>query len=515
MIKPIGYISLPISFILGVSLASFVSLTWLLLLLSILFAFILGSLPFYSLIKELIPKNTFLKPSTFNIFFILLIIIFFCFGLFWFYHHSKTEDLNITEGIKIEISGTVAREPQIRKNHTQYHLKVQNFDKLILVTAPRYPKYSYGDELKLYGDLERPPVFQSFDYRAFLQKEGISFVMYYPEIILLTKDNGSVFKTILFNFKEKVRDTLYRFVPYPHNTIIGAMTLGDGYRVPVDISDIFSRTGIRHITAISGMHITIIIGLLMVFFSSFLMIPRNISFYILGLFLITYVIFVGAPPSAIRAAITGIVILLAQQTGRTYFAGRALIVAGALMLLFNPLLLKFDVGFQLSFSAVFGIIFIGPFFREIINRFTIKFSRLKILDRPIDGITSILAITLSAHLTTLPLIIYNFQTLSIVAPLTNILVVPLVPFILLSGFLILIGGTLLPFLGYLLALPAYILTSYTIYISQALDSLPNAHFTLEINHWAFVLISYLILITVVFILSQTRLGRTVLNNAVR
>ena len=87
---------------------------------------------------------------------------------------------------------------------------------------------------------------------------------------------------------------------------------------------------------------------------------RRSAFYFVLMVIFLYVLFIGFPASAIRAALMGSVLLLAQKLGRLRSADRALLFVATLMLIINPSLLLFDVGFQLSFSATLGIIYLKP-----------------------------------------------------------------------------------------------------------------------------------------------------------
>ena len=120
------------------------------------------------------------------------------------------------------------------------------------------------------------------------------------------------------------------------------------------------------VIAVSGMHVVILSAILMeVLLACGLW--RQQAFYFTVFFIFIYILLAGLPISGIRAGIMGIVYLLAQRVGRQNFSSRSVVLAGVLMLLVNPLLLIYDVGFQLSFLAVLGIINLGPFFENVFS----------------------------------------------------------------------------------------------------------------------------------------------------
>jgi len=155
------------------------------------------------------------------------------------------------------------------------------------------------------------------------------------------------------------------------------------------------------------------------------------------------------------------------------------------MLLQNPLLLRFDVGFQLSFLAVMGIIYVGPIFQNWFRRIPDKFQ-----------LRSILATTLSAQIFTLPILIYNFGYISQVAPLTNLLILPFLPYIMILGFICGFLGMLWTPLGWVFSLPVWLLLAYLTKIVEWFSALPFSVYFLEIS-WIWLLLSYLVLAFIV------------------
>ena len=202
----------------------------------------------------------------------------------------------------------------------------------------------------------------------------------------------------------------------------------------------------------------------------------------------------------------GSLFLLGQHLGRLSVSSRAIVFAAALMLAQNPLLLKLDVGFQLSFLAMMGIIYLMPIFRDyFLKRFPIEwFQKYWWLSwLPIKSLGGILVMTFSAYLFTLPILIYNFGYISLVAPITNILIVPLLYLIMIFGFLFGLAGMIWQPLGWLLSLPAWLLLTYVIKIVDISSKLPFAFKTLEIS-WIWLAISYLILGLVTWRLQESQ-----------
>ena len=217
---------------------------------------------------------------------------------------------------------------------------------------------------------------------------------------------------------------------------------------------------------------------------------RTQAFYFAIVFLILFIIMVGFPASAVRAGIMGGMFLFAEKIGRMRVADRALVFAAALMLFHNPLLLRYDVGFQLSFLATLGIIYLMPVFQDYLKKI------------PIDFIKSILAMTLAAQVFTLPILIYNFGYISLVSPITNILIVPFIPFIMIFGFVSGFLGMVWQALGWIFSLPVWFLLTYITKVVDFFSQLPFAYLTIENISWLWLLIAYLILAIITWHLNE-------------
>jgi competence protein ComEC len=395
----------------------------------------------------------------------------------------------------ITITGVVKSEPDVREDNIKLIIEPDNIEGKVLVTTDRYPEYRYGDKLKIKGYLETPPVFEDFNYKNYLAKEGIYSVMYRPKIELQEREKylgvACVFYEKILDFKNKLRETIYQDLSPPQSSILGAIVLGDKRKISEEYKQKLNIAGVRHITAISGMHVAILTSILMTFLLG-LGVRRGQAFYFTIFLIFLFILMTGFQSSAVRAGIMGGLLLLGQKLGRLSVSSRAIIFAAALMLAINPLLLTSDVGFQLSFLAMMGIIYLMPtfksWFKKIPNLFQFR---------------NILAMTLSAQVFTLPILIYNFGYISLVSPLTNILIVPALPYIMGFGFIFSILGILWQPLGWVLSWPAWFLLTYVVKIVDWFSSFSWASITLEVS-WSWFIIFYLILASIIWKLQKRK-----------
>jgi len=363
---------------------------------------------------------------------------------------------------EISLQGIIIGEPEQRVNQQKFEFRTEEIPGKILVTTELYPEYHYGDELEIFGKLRKPAVFEDFDYRQYLAKDEIYLVIYYSDIKLIAKNRGNLFYQTIFNFKDKLRKVIEKTLLPPQSSVLKAIFLGDKWGLSNDLKEKLNITGTRHIVAISGMHM-IIMSQLLLFLALALGLWRAQAFYFVLFFLVLYIMMIGAPASAVRAGLMAGLLLLAQKIGRLRSADRAVVLAATIMLAFNPSLLKSDVGFQLSFMAVLSIIYLKP----ILDDKTISWPnpfRLK----------DILTMTLAAQLGTLPILIFHFTRLSLISPLANLLIVPLLPVIMISGIVLGLSGLIWLALAKIIAWPVWFLLSYLIKVVDYLASFPLA-----------------------------------------
>lgn len=214
--------------------------------------------------------------------------------------------------------------------------------------------------------------------------------------------------------RDKLLDALFpnRSSENQAEAIIAAMLLGDKSLLTKETKDEYSAAGASHILALSGMHISILLTILSIFLRPF---GRKIAIIIQLFFVWSFAFLVGMPVSIIRVALMFSLLIITHSQGRAAYSLNTLAVAAFITLLFSPQSL-YDVGFQLSFAAVFFILLITKNIMESINkrrRYTKSFWIY---------IVNILLVSLSAQLGTLPLILYHFGQFPVYFLLTNILI---------------------------------------------------------------------------------------------
>lgn len=388
---------------------------------------------------------------------------------------------------KLEMTGLVYEETEESEETRKIKVKItKGPDELIglkiLITNNLQPAYSYGDLIQINGKIQRPAIIQDFDYPAYLARFKIYLVSYKPHIKLLAIRQGNVFLQGIYSIKMKFAEVIKRGIPEPESSLFAAMVFGIKTKLPAEVAADFSRVGLTHIMAISGQNMTIIAGLLMNFALA-LRLSRRQAFWLASAFLIIFTVLIGLPASAVRASIMSFLVLWAMSQGRLNRGTNAVVLAAVVMLIINPRLLRDDIGFQLSFLAVLGLIYVSPVFEKI----------FRWLPEALE-IRSSIAMTLSAQVFSLPIIIHNFNTLSLVSPLANVLVLPVFSFLLTLGLAATLVAVIFWPLGQWLFWPCNILLMYIVRVCHFLAGFPLAALAVkQLNIFVFAVI-YLFLI---------------------
>lgn len=373
------------------------------------------------------------------------------------------------KGVAVTLNGYIDDEPSVSGDKMSFAFRAKELvmpgktikvDERTLVTVNSFPLRNYGDELSLNGALKTPENFTDFDYITYLKKDGIRTLMSFPKITSMgsldmgfwERNKVGLYKNI-FIVKNKFRLSLNRSVSEPGASFLAGILLGARQDIHEDLKNAFNRTGTTHILAISGYNITIISEVILAIFVLFM--KRKKAFWFSVLIVVLFTVMTGASASVVRASLMGLLLLFANGYGRLYDAKNSVVLAGAVMIFVNPFVLSFDVGFQLSFLAVLGLLFLYPH----LNRKTIKVPEL-------GGVKDLALMTISAQVFVLPLLIYYFHQFSLLSLPTNILVLPFVPFAMLTGFMSGVSGMIFLPLGKMIGLVAWAVTTYQIKIIE-------------------------------------------------
>ncbi len=372
-------------------------------------------------------------------------------------------------GQKQSFEGYVVEDVDLRSNLQYLTFKPKGFNQNILISTPLSQEFFYGDWLYVEGKAEEAKNFEDFDYQKYLQRYNTYAVIRYPKILILKSHQQNPIKEQLLRIKAAFVARVSQLFYEPQGSLLLGIIIGAKKTLPADVISDFNNTGTSHIIAISGFNITILISALAGLAYLF---GRRVSFWLSLITIVGFVIMAGASASVVRAAIMGFLLLLSFNIDRQYSVIPSIFFAGVIMLFINPKILFWDVGFQLSFAATLGIIYFLPQLETLCQKLPDGF-----------GVKVAILGTLSAILATLPIILIDFGTLSLSAPIVNVLVLPLVPATMLFGFL-----CVLPFVGAGFAFITNLLLAYMLIVTHFFAHLPYSVAQIQTPLWLFWLL---------------------------
>lgn len=389
---------------------------------------------------------------------------------------------------KVVLQGCVSQEVDVRNDKVKYVVESEKIlidDNWVPVTGKvlinynRYPVFEYGQCFEIKGDLQIPEKIEDFDYDKYLARYGIFAVVYSANIKVLdiqkTGLKVSFYKNI-FKFKNIFEKRMSELFLEPHNSFMAGLILGSRKGIPQHLMEDFNITGLTHIIAISGYNITLIIVIVAGLFS---FLSRRWMIVFSALFIVCFVILVGASAAVVRAGIMGVISLIALWFGRKYYVSIGLFLAAFFMNFYEPKILIYDVGFQLSFLATAGLLYVSPliekYFQFLPEVFEIRESVM---------------MTMSAQILALPVIVLNFGRLSLISPIANLFVLPFLPLCMLFGFFAVASSFVSIWIGYGFAFVGFILLEILIFFVKSFALVKFASLNIEWFYWWMLLIYY-------------------------
>ncbi len=418
---------------------------------------------------------------------ICILIIIACVRFFFFIPKPPIYDNAL--GKSVELVGLVSDDPDIRLKNKHLNIKLENQDVNILVFVGREEEVNYGDNVKVKGILEEPENFttesgKEFNYKRYLANHDIYFIIKNADIEIISSNNGSKIKSLLFRIRNSFMKNINQVIPLPESDLANGLILGVKGGFDEEMNNEFISTGTIHIVALSGYNVSIVAEGVMKTFS---LIFSQVASIIFGIvIIILFIIMTGASSTAIRAGIMATIMLLGRLTGRKYLAGRALVIAALLMIAYDPRVIA-DMSFQLSFIATGGVLFLTS---KTLNWF--KFLPLRF------GFREMVASTVAATISVLPILLYMTGVLSLVSLPANFLILLFIPtamlFIFITGIIGFISPLLSIFFGYI----SYLILLYILSTIHFLGSLSFASVTIQSFPLVLTILIYIFLLWWVF-----------------
>lgn len=349
--------------------------------------------------------------------FILILLVVLVLRLFAFYS-SKPK---YKEGESISFISRVLSEPKVYKSYQSFWLELPSTDRVFIKTQI-YPEYYFQDKISVIGLIRflprqsgRQTYWSSNQNDRLLNDKTRILSIDYPKISFVNSSAGgpddelAVVKPI----RQKIISVFDKILSKDLSGLMLGIVFGIKQNLSKDFLDNLKTVGVMHVIAASGMNVTMTAGFVFYLFS--LIFKRQLAVFLSILGVLFYAILAGFEASIVRASIMGIIAFSSQILGKQQYGFYALLLTGFVMLLISPKYL-IDIGFQLSFAATLGILFIPKIFARLQNALSDNFLT-----------------TVSAQIATLPIILASFGTYSLWSVIANTLVLWTVPFLMILG----------------------------------------------------------------------------------
>lgn len=377
------------------------------------------------------------------------------------------------EGERVVIEGIVVRDPDRRERSLRLTLAPKRVSgaevpgaKRVLILAGRFTDVSYGDRIRAEGKLRAPETFETdtgrtFDYPRFLFAHGIVYEIPFAEIQVVGSGAGNPVVATLLSVKHALIRGIESALPEPTAALAEGLLLGEKRSLGDRLYDAFVASGLVHIIVLSGYNVALVINA--VTYVALRTLPRLAGYALAAFFVIGFAVMTGGSETTVRATIMALFMMVARVLNRPAAALRGLLIAGAIMAAVNPFLVLYDLSFQLSVIATFGLIV----FSDGIAK------RLRAVPTTL-GLREIVSTTLATQITVLPLLVLSIGAVSLVFLPANVLVLPAVPLAMLLGFVAALVSLYAPFLTLIFAIPAYVVHTYIVNVAVFFGTLPFA-----------------------------------------
>lgn len=375
---------------------------------------------------------------------------------------------------KIVFSAEIINEPDERETSTRLVVRPKNYRAKILVTAERYPQYRLGDVVSVQGKIVHPKnIFSTsstqFDYQTYLAKDGIYYEMYKPQVNFISRPTFG-FGVFLVNLKIKLLTTINNILPEPESSLLAGILLGARKGMGMEIANNFRLAGVSHILVLSGYNITFVA---LIILRACALLPRFLGGLAGFAGIISFGLLAGGGSVVWRAVLMSIIALYAKLTGRIFDVTAGIIFSAVALVAYNPTTLTADLGFQLSVMAMVGIVYISPMLKaKVFYRISEKY-----------GLQELICTTFGAQLGVLPLLWQATGQVSIMGFLSNLVILPFVPYSMMVGAIALALGLFSPLIAWPISCVTYFLLKVILLLANLFAYFPLAGLVTVSTSW--------------------------------
>ncbi|KPL00722.1 MAG: hypothetical protein AMJ91_03520 [candidate division Zixibacteria bacterium SM23_73_3] len=336
---------------------------------------------------------------------------------------------------KVTVAGKIVDEPDVRKNKTFITLDTEKItigertysttgQVILKIKKPTF-KFDYADNIEFEGYLNEPTSKRNpgaFDYKRYLNRKkiyGIVNLSHVDQVKILKQGEANIFSSqIVIPLRRWILGVFDRTLSGNHKALLAGFLLGETREIPKQVYTMFRDTGTVHLLAVSGSNVWLVIGVIFGALS-LLRVPKLFATFVTLICIFIFANLVHNDPPVVRAGIMASVILVGVLLYKDVNLVNVVSFAGLVILFFSPLFL-FDVGFQLSFASVFGILFLYPQLSRLVSKY-ISRSHKKLW----KWVIMPALISVSVELVLFPILAYYFNMIPLIIVVANLFIVPL------------------------------------------------------------------------------------------
>lgn len=379
-------------------------------------------------------------------------------------------------GEEVRVSGVVKNDPMDGEGEA---LAILYLDGIGLRTKFKTTQtISYGDHVTVSGILAYPENFLTeqgteFDYVSYLRKDAIFYLVGNGKLLEHIPRKSFSLLGSLYSLRHSVENVLFSSFREREAGLLAGILLGTKTSIDESLYNALVHTSTVHIVALSGYNVSIVAETIARAFNTFLR-PQHASLFG-GIGIVLFVLMTGASSTALRAGCMALLVILARSLGRPVDALRIMAIAALGLVLYNPWYVVSDASFQLSFLATLGLVLVSPKTVAWCERYMPKV------------VAEAVGTTIAAEIAVVPFIVYNMGVFSVVALPVNILIIPVVPILMLGGFIAICVGFISPIFGLLVGYPTQIIAQLLIEGILLVGSFPFA--SISVTNISFIVIA--------------------------
>ena len=406
---------------------------------------------------------------------------------------NKRYEIIYNNFIDEEIIATVVSNKKESEYMDIYKVRLEGYkgiNLILRISSNKKSNLEYGDKIQVKGEYIIPDTarnYGGFNYMQYLKTQKVYGIFKADNIKVINSNNVSVVELLSNNFKQKIINDINKILPETTKNLFLGILIGYDEELTEEIQESFRRSSLTHLLAVSGSHVAYIIFGIKFLFKK-LKIPNKIADIITIVFLIFFMYLTDLSSSVVRASIMGIILLISTILFKKNDIFNSISISVLIMLLENPYKIL-DIGLLLSYFATIGIIV----FSKIRKENSKKEIGINIKKKVFEYIKELSGITIFANAFVIPIIVYNFNTISLTFVISNLIAGMLIGPITIGGFILIIILLISIKFAYIYSIPYNILLELLVQSTKFTSLLPLSEILIPTPNIFIIIIYYLLL----------------------